>query len=566
MSAPNPTNHTPKSSSGGPFAYQTRLLERTSSSGGSSRLSRNNSQSSVGILTTPTGSSNSSPSSRRWAPSHRSSSSLDILRGKWEDRSREAEADNTHHTNSSPTRATPRQRPQSTVLENISPNTTNSSTSSHNGPSSVSSVSVSESQTPTYLKRRTMPEPIIASPLSPNTTGISVEADSPFSASPHRIHIPSPTTSSSLNSSRQPPPSSSQNIFASSSSRPSYDLPKSTPRQHSPLRGHSSFSSQSSSSSWTDSVKETGMKSAPKLQTINDEPSPSPAASLSRNRSRSLYGSSAILSTPEKSAQQPFYSLSRNKSVTSLADDKNPAKSFYSSNQNDSATSLTEDIPVRSRLSSLGRSGSSAMSPSPYRSSYMSKKASTYGDDLSVGPRTGRHLPRIASGDGGEDWEEETKPKLFEAPTPVIEERGSPRKERYREKLYGSHATPPSRSQTLPEIPGLTVPEGEGVAGLPGRLQLKAPSGPVSPGPTSRFYGSNWADTQRHLIQAYEYLCHVGEAHQWIEGCLGEEIGFNIVEMEDGLRNGVVLAKLVRAFQPKAVRRIFEVSFTSVDG
>ncbi len=230
--------------------------------------------------------------------------------------------------------------------------------------------------------------------------------------------------------------------------------------------------------------------------------------------------------------------------------------------------SLAEDTNTRPRPSSLGRSASSVMSPSPYRSSYMSsKKGPSYGDNLSLGPRMGRHLPRIASGDGDENWEEEMRSEPFEVPKPVTEGRTpvSPRKGRYGEGLSGSHAMPPTRSQTLPEIPGLAVPEGEGVAGLPGRLQLKAPSTPVTPGPSSRFYGNNWADTQRHLIQAYEYLCHVGEAHQWIEGCLGEEIGFNIVEMEDGLRNGVVLAKLVRAFQPQAVRRIFEVSSAFVE-
>jgi len=52
----------------------------------------------------------------------------------------------------------------------------------------------------------------------------------------------------------------------------------------------------------------------------------------------------------------------------------------------------------------------------------------------------------------------------------------------------------------------------------------------------------------------------VGEAQQWVEGCLGEELGFGVVEMEEGLRNGVVLAKLVRAFQgEKVVRKIYEV-------
>jgi Ras GTPase-activating-like protein IQGAP2/3 len=52
----------------------------------------------------------------------------------------------------------------------------------------------------------------------------------------------------------------------------------------------------------------------------------------------------------------------------------------------------------------------------------------------------------------------------------------------------------------------------------------------------------------------------VGEAQQWVEGCLGEELEFGVVEMEEGLRNGVVLAKLVRAFQgEKVVRKIYEV-------
>ncbi|KAH7101116.1 hypothetical protein BKA62DRAFT_619136 [Auriculariales sp. MPI-PUGE-AT-0066] len=64
--------------------------------------------------------------------------------------------------------------------------------------------------------------------------------------------------------------------------------------------------------------------------------------------------------------------------------------------------------------------------------------------------------------------------------------------------------------------------------------------------PSTRF--GLWADVQRHLLQAYEYLCHVGEAQQWIEGCLGEELGFGVVEMDNGLQNGVVLAKLARVF------------------
>jgi Ras GTPase-activating-like protein IQGAP2/3 len=193
-----------------------------------------------------------------------------------------------------------------------------------------------------------------------------------------------------------------------------------------------------------------------------------------------------------------------------------------------------------------------------------SKKASTYGENLIVGRRMGRHLPRIASGDGDDNWldEHENKSDHVEEQkllTESFESFSLRKEERHKEGHHANAPTSPSRTQSVPEIPGLPVPDSEGVVGLPGRLQLKAPSGPTSPTPISRYYGSNWADTQRHLIHAYEYLCHVGEAHQWIEGCLEEQIGFDIVEMEEGLRNGVVLAKLVRVFHPQSVRRIFEV-------
>lgn len=101
------------------------------------------------------------------------------------------------------------------------------------------------------------------------------------------------------------------------------------------------------------------------------------------------------------------------------------------------------------------------------------------------------------------------------------------------------------------------------VAGIPGRLKLsrKTPAAAAAtPLPSSRLTRGLWADTQRHLIQAYEYLCHVGEAQQWIEGCLDQELGFGVVDMEEELRNGIVLAKLVRKFKGEAgARRIYEV-------
>jgi Ras GTPase-activating-like protein IQGAP2/3 len=185
------------------------------------------------------------------------------------------------------------------------------------------------------------------------------------------------------------------------------------------------------------------------------------------------------------------------------------------------------------------------------------KKSSTYGDNLTAGRKLGRHLPRIASGDGEERLDVET--------------RENERLDHYemrdrRTRDWSVDAPPLSPEKVLKqELMGGGVPNADDVAGLPGRLQLKAPSVPPSPSPSSRLSGGLWADTQRHLIHAYEYLCHVGEAQQWIEGCLGEELGFGVVEMEDGLRNGVVLAKLVRAFQGEdAVRRIYEVSVTKI--
>lgn len=85
----------------------------------------------------------------------------------------------------------------------------------------------------------------------------------------------------------------------------------------------------------------------------------------------------------------------------------------------------------------------------------------------------------------------------------------------------------------------------EDVAGMHGRVRLRADN-------------KSWAmDKQRKSLQAYEYLCHIGEAKEWIEACIQEEIP-EIVKLEEGLRDGVVLAKLTRVFAPHLVRRIFE--------
>uniref|UniRef100_A0A8C2HGJ7 IQ motif containing GTPase activating protein 2 n=1 Tax=Cyprinus carpio TaxID=7962 RepID=A0A8C2HGJ7_CYPCA len=59
-------------------------------------------------------------------------------------------------------------------------------------------------------------------------------------------------------------------------------------------------------------------------------------------------------------------------------------------------------------------------------------------------------------------------------------------------------------------------------------------------------------DERRRQNIAYEYLCHLEEAKQWIEACVGEQLP-PTTELENGLRNGVYLGKLARFFAPQLV-------------
>jgi Ras GTPase-activating-like protein IQGAP2/3 len=92
-------------------------------------------------------------------------------------------------------------------------------------------------------------------------------------------------------------------------------------------------------------------------------------------------------------------------------------------------------------------------------------------------------------------------------------------------------------------------------------LPLSSSSVNLAPAPLpSKRLNTNWMDKQRKALVAYEYLCHVGEAQQWIEGCLGEELGWGVVEMEEEMRDGVALAKLVRVYEgEQVVKTIWEV-------
>ncbi|XP_054995371.1 ras GTPase-activating-like protein IQGAP3 [Sorex araneus] len=59
-------------------------------------------------------------------------------------------------------------------------------------------------------------------------------------------------------------------------------------------------------------------------------------------------------------------------------------------------------------------------------------------------------------------------------------------------------------------------------------------------------------DEQRRQNVAYQYLCRLEEAKRWMEACLKEELP-PPVELEESLRNGVLLAKLGHCFAPSVV-------------
>lgn len=58
-------------------------------------------------------------------------------------------------------------------------------------------------------------------------------------------------------------------------------------------------------------------------------------------------------------------------------------------------------------------------------------------------------------------------------------------------------------------------------------------------------------ETQRKHLQAYEYLCHIGEARAWLEDVLEPQQLPPIVQLEEALRDGVTLAETVVRLAPK---------------
>ena len=98
------------------------------------------------------------------------------------------------------------------------------------------------------------------------------------------------------------------------------------------------------------------------------------------------------------------------------------------------------------------------------------------------------------------------------------------------------------------------------VAGLRGRRRLqRTDKADGARGPRTAGYGwegRNWMDKQRQFLQAYEYLCHIGEAKEWIEDVTHKSLP-PIAELEEALRDGVTLAEVVEALNPDRRYRIF---------
>lgn len=102
------------------------------------------------------------------------------------------------------------------------------------------------------------------------------------------------------------------------------------------------------------------------------------------------------------------------------------------------------------------------------------------------------------------------------------------------------------------------------VVGLLGRRQLKRTDsttgnkvlGKTGQEKRSAWAERNWMEKQRQFLQAYEYLCHIGEAKEWIEDIIHNPLP-PIVQLEEALRDGVTLAEIVHALHPDQPIRIF---------
>ncbi|KIJ28762.1 hypothetical protein M422DRAFT_269974 [Sphaerobolus stellatus SS14] len=316
---------------------------------------------------------------RRWTPAHRVASSVDSMRGKWEERAKAELA--AVGISSSPMKEealdsrigdgpgpyhgvglrdpapAPAPAPRDGPAPNPSPAPGPGTLSKRSSWTRLPSKDVPTNQdppTPTYrtphLKRRTLPTPVTL-PLSPDSTGSThsnTAAMSPSFATPtpKPLHIPASTNleSSSISSVKR------LSDYAIPSPSPSPVL--------SPALKRSNFFLSTASG---------------RADVLNT--SPFLVATSHTDNEPSIYRAKESLSDVSSNTPRRYSSLTR---------------SFPRS-----SSGLASNSPIPP----ISPSKSSVITPTPYRRSYLtSKKAGTYGSV--VGRKLGRHLPRIASGDG----------------------------------------------------------------------------------------------------------------------------------------------------------------------
>ena len=595
---PAPNSSAPSTSTTGAFAYQTRLLESSSLSRTSS-LSRSSSV--TKSLLSPSG-------TRRWMPSHRPALSTDSSRAE---RAR-IEPDHFSRVGEHQSRSPLATSPMSSPGEQWSETHDNASRSfARTFPAPVTPTVQtldSGSTTPSALPRRNtysspskQPETFGNDRPLPGTPATSWDRPGHSSIT----NLPKHTSSAESTSHRPPLPTEYQRFDAPPTPTPVLAKHRSAPSVDS-VRGRweervkeaeaAELTPQSTGSSqrrWTassSSISRAPRFASPerviphkvpensnhpkestfptptylKRQTLPNPVSPSIVRGQWEERSRSHdatgldeLGRASLEGNPSPEPRL----RTRTTSVDSSSDRFSPIskRPILSTPTPTPAAALPS--PVKTPDLQFSPFSSSSSTVPQYTSL---KKNENYG---ALGSRRlGQHLPRIASGDGNEDLEE---------PTPRLPPNGESGKNRYNPKTLRTEVdqqwdrdrpSPLSTPQQSPTKADLFIPpvaNASVVSGKPDRIRLSRqdiPPATPSPLPSARLTRGLWADTQRHLLIAYEYLCHIGEAQQWIEGCLNEELGFGVVEMEEGLRNGVVLARLARVWEGDAVvRRIFEV-------
>ena len=72
----------------------------------------------------------------------------------------------------------------------------------------------------------------------------------------------------------------------------------------------------------------------------------------------------------------------------------------------------------------------------------------------------------------------------------------------------------------------------------------------------SQLLSKDRQNTQNRFQQAHDYLYHVGQAKAWLEAIVQHPVA-SIIDLEESLRNGIVLAEVVQKLSPEKPLRIF---------